>query len=122
MRRYHDKLLVGEGVRCGASQKKAPRDSTKTYSPWCFTFWDVPQIAPYHTKLLAFGLNILNPQLLAYRAAIVVLDNLITYRNRLARTYPLVVRGLLKGYRRDGRMRLLSLHKVHTQVVALDTH
>ncbi len=45
--------LASEGVRCGASQKKAPRDSTKTYSPWCFTFWDVPQIAPYHVKLKA---------------------------------------------------------------------
>ena len=42
--------LVGEVVRCGASQKKAPRDSTKTYSPWCFTFWDVPQMRPYHAK------------------------------------------------------------------------
>ena len=39
-----------KGCRCGASQKRAPRDSTKTYSPWCFTFWDVPQMRPYHAK------------------------------------------------------------------------
>ncbi len=57
--RYHhapkrDEFL-SEGVRCGASQKKAPRDSTKTYSPWCFTFWDVPQIAPYHAKRLSIN-------------------------------------------------------------------
>ena len=43
--------LVSEWCRCGASQKRVPRDSTKTYSPWYFTFWDVPQMRRYHTKL-----------------------------------------------------------------------
>ena len=35
---------------CGASQKKSPRDSTKSYSPRTLTFSDVPQIAAYHKK------------------------------------------------------------------------
>ena len=39
-----------EAVRCGASQKKYRRDSTKTYSPTIFTYSDVPQIAAYHEK------------------------------------------------------------------------
>ena len=43
--------LASEWCRCGASQKRAPRDSTKTYSPWRFTFWDVPQMRRYHAKL-----------------------------------------------------------------------
>ena len=43
-----------EVVRCGASQKNSPRDSTKSYSPRTITFRDVPQIAAYHEKLL-FG-------------------------------------------------------------------
>ena len=40
--------LASEWCRCGASQKRVPRDSTKTYSPWYSTFWDVPQMTPYH--------------------------------------------------------------------------
>ena len=43
-----------EVVRCGASQKNSPRDSTKSYSPRTITFRDAPQIAAYHEKLL-FG-------------------------------------------------------------------
>ena len=35
---FYDRLavaanLLSKGVRCGLSQKKTPRDSTKTYSP-----------------------------------------------------------------------------------------
>ena len=51
MRRYNVKGLASEVVRCGASQKRVPRDSTKTYSPWYSTFWDVPQMCHYHAKL-----------------------------------------------------------------------
>ena len=43
---------MSEVVRCGASQKKPPKDSTLMYSLGRFTFRDVPQIAAYHTKLL----------------------------------------------------------------------
>ena len=61
MRRYHDKGLVGEVVRCGASQKRVPRDSTKTYSPWYSTFWDVPQMRRYHDKgLVSEGRRVLH--------------------------------------------------------------
>ena len=42
--------LASEWCRCGASQKIVPRDSTKTYSPWHVTFWDVPQMRRYHAK------------------------------------------------------------------------
>ena len=42
--------FLSEVVRCGASQKKSPRDSTKSYSPRTLTFSDVPQIAAYHKK------------------------------------------------------------------------
>ena len=42
--------LASEWCRCGASQKRVPRDSTKTYSPWYSTFWDVPQMRRYHAK------------------------------------------------------------------------
>ncbi len=51
MRRYHVKGLVSEWCRCGTSQKRVPRDSTKAYRPWYSTFWDVPQMCRYHTKL-----------------------------------------------------------------------
>ena len=44
--------FVSEVVRCGASQKKPPKDSTLMYSLGSFTFRDVLQIAAYHTKLL----------------------------------------------------------------------
>ena len=44
--------FVSEVVRCGASQKKPPKDSTLMYSLGRFTFRDVLQIAAYHTKLL----------------------------------------------------------------------
>ena len=44
-------FLLSKAVRCGASQKKTPRDSTKTYSPRGLAFWDVPQIAAFHNKL-----------------------------------------------------------------------
>ena len=49
--------LASEWCRCGASQKRVPRDSTKTYSPWYFTFRDVPQMRRYHVKLLSQKLN-----------------------------------------------------------------
>ncbi len=42
--------LASEWCRCGASQKRVPRDSTKAYSPWYSTFWDVPQMRRYHAK------------------------------------------------------------------------
>ncbi|MBR2975609.1 MAG: hypothetical protein IKC57_02040 [Alistipes sp.] len=48
---FHGKILLSKVVRCGASQKKTPRDSTKTYSPRGLTFWDVPQIAAFHDKI-----------------------------------------------------------------------
>ena len=48
---FHGKFLLSKVVRCGTSQKKTPRDSTKTYSPRGLTFWDVPQIAAFHNKL-----------------------------------------------------------------------
>ena len=43
--------FLSEGVRLGLSQKKIPRDSTMTYSPWGLTFSDGPRMAPYHKKL-----------------------------------------------------------------------
>ena len=49
--------LLSEVVRCGATQKKPPRDSTKPYSPRRFTFSEVPQIAAYHNKLLKLRLQ-----------------------------------------------------------------
>jgi hypothetical protein len=39
-------------VRCGASQKKSPRDSTRRTARGLLLFSDVPQIAAYHKKLL----------------------------------------------------------------------
>ena len=44
--------FLSEVVRCDASQKKSPRDSTKAYSPRTLTLSDTPQIAAYHKKLL----------------------------------------------------------------------
>ena len=38
-------------MRCGASQKKPPKDSTFS-TALGGSFWDVPQIAAYHKKLL----------------------------------------------------------------------
>ena len=58
---YHKNCLASEVVRCGASQKRVPRDSTKTYSPWYSTFWDVPQIAAYHAKLITPSNYIIPP-------------------------------------------------------------
>ena len=52
---FHGKFLLSKVVRCGASQKKTPRDSTKTYSPRGLAFWDVPQIAAFHGKLHCFA-------------------------------------------------------------------
>ena len=43
----------GEGVRCGASQKKPPRDSTRSTALGGLNFWDVPQIAAYREKLIS---------------------------------------------------------------------
>ena len=44
--------FLSEGARCGASQKKSPRDSTKRTARGLLLFSDVPQIAAYHKKLL----------------------------------------------------------------------
>lgn len=44
--------FLSEVVRCDASQKKSPRDSTKAYSPRTLTLSDTPQIAASHKKLL----------------------------------------------------------------------
>ena len=53
--------LASEWCRCGASQKRVPRDSTKTYSPWYSTFWDVPQMRRYHDKgLVSEGRRVLH--------------------------------------------------------------
>ena len=49
---FHGKFLLSKVMRCGASQKKTPRDSTKTYSPRGLAFWDVPQIAAFHNKFM----------------------------------------------------------------------
>ena len=43
----------GEGVRCGASQKKPLRDSTQSTALGGLNFWDVPQIAAYREKLIS---------------------------------------------------------------------
>ena len=43
----------GEVVRCGASQKKPPRDSTQSTALGGLNFWDVPQIAAYCEKLIS---------------------------------------------------------------------
>ena len=39
-------------MRCGASQKKPSRDSTLSTALDGLSFWDVPQIAAYHKKLM----------------------------------------------------------------------
>ena len=38
-------------MRCGASQKKPLRDSTRSTALSGLIFWDVPQIAAYREKL-----------------------------------------------------------------------
>ena len=40
-------------MRCGASQKKPPRDSTQSTALGGLNFWDVPQIAAYREKLIS---------------------------------------------------------------------
>ena len=40
--------FLSEVVRCGALQKKSPRDSTKRTARGLLLFSDVPQIAAYH--------------------------------------------------------------------------
>ncbi len=52
--------LLSEVVRCGASQKRPPKDSTLRYSLGRFTFRDVPQIAAYHNKLKVFDVFVFN--------------------------------------------------------------
>ena len=47
--------FLSEWCGSGASQKKPPKDSTKTYSLGRFTFRDVPQIAAYHKKFNVAG-------------------------------------------------------------------
>ena len=53
---YHKKFtrnyFLEEAVRCGASQKKPSRDSTLSTALDGLIFWDVPQIAAYHKKLM----------------------------------------------------------------------
>ena len=39
-------------MKCGASQKKPSRDSTLSTALDGLIFWDVPQIAAYHKKLM----------------------------------------------------------------------
>ena len=39
-------------MRCDASQKKPSRDSTLSTALDGLIFWDVPQIAAYHNKLM----------------------------------------------------------------------
>ena len=56
---YNTNLLL-EVVRCGASQKRPPKDSTLRYSLGRVTFRDVPQIAAYHNKLKVFDIFILD--------------------------------------------------------------
>ena len=50
--------FLSEGVRCGASQKKPPKDSTRS-TALGGSFWDVPQMChlsqEIHKKLLAAG-------------------------------------------------------------------
>ena len=54
--------LLSEGVRFVLSQKKHPRDSTKTYSPRMLTFWDGAKMAPNHNKLLcAVDIRVITP-------------------------------------------------------------
>ena len=60
-------LLSSEAVRCGASQKKPPKDSTNSTALGGLNFWDVPQIAAYHDKRL-FGVR--------YRASLTYHRNL----------------------------------------------
>ena len=40
-------------MRCGASQKKSPRDSTQSTALGGLSFWDVSQIAAYREKLIS---------------------------------------------------------------------
>ena len=44
--------LLSEAVRCGASKKGLPEDSTKSTASGSQLFKHVPQIAAYHNKLL----------------------------------------------------------------------
>ena len=56
---YHRKLnFLSEWCGSGASQKKTPKDSTRSYSLWCLTFRDVPLTRHYHKKLLAGGFSL----------------------------------------------------------------
>ena len=62
--------LVSEWCRCGASQKRVPRDSTKTYSPWYFTFWDVPQMRRYHAKQPLIGVPLITTRIIEDGASV----------------------------------------------------
>ena len=42
--------FLSEVVRCGISQKKPLRDSTRSTALSGLNFWDVPQIAASHKK------------------------------------------------------------------------
>ena len=47
--------FLSEVVRCGTSQKKPLRDSSRPTALSGLSFWDVPQIAAYHKKLLVLS-------------------------------------------------------------------
>ena len=46
--------LLSEWCRCGAPQNKTPKDSTETYSLWCF-IWGCAADAPLSQQILPVG-------------------------------------------------------------------
>ena len=52
--------LLSDVVRCGAIQKRLPKDSTYSTALGSLLLGDVPQIATYHNKLKVFDILILN--------------------------------------------------------------
>ena len=44
--------FLSEGVRCGASQKKPPKDSTRS-TALGGSFWDVPQMCPLSQEIIS---------------------------------------------------------------------
>lgn len=60
--------------------------------------------------ILILRLYILDSKLLGDSATVVVVNNLVAYRYRLACAYPFVVLWLLERYGRDGDMWSLTLH------------
>ena len=72
--------FLSEVVRCGASQKNSPRDSTKSYSPRTITFSDVPQIAAYHKKLFEGAEN-------KSKLLILILNNILLSWKTTPRVY-----------------------------------